>query len=142
MSCKHFFKIIFLNKEFCLSLTDKILKKTFTRPLDKKLLFFSQFLQNRKAAFIKTLCFIHSNVFFSFQTIKKARKEKHIISCVSRECCLKAHYFLSSLKKALKSVGEQKRLEIKRTFLIFLYMINVEQKRLEIKCKFLKMEHD
>ena len=78
----------------------------------------------------------------SSKTIKKARKEKHIISCVSRECCLKAHYFLSSLKKALKSVGEQKRLEIKRTFLIFLYMIKVEQKRLEIKCKFLKMEHD
>ena len=68
MTYKHFFKNIFLVSKFCYSLTDKIPKKSFTKLLEKKIVLFLlaytdfQFLQNRKATFIKALLYVFFSV--------------------------------------------------------------------------------
>ena len=71
MKCKHVFKNIFLISEFCVSLSDKIPKKTFTKLLEKKCSFFLVFMltvsfyKNESTIYKNNSCCILPNMFFS-----------------------------------------------------------------------------
>ena len=67
-------------------------------------------MQSSKTTFIKTYCFILSNVFF-FVYVDKKKQKQRIACCVARKCCPNAQLFLAF--RFINNIIEEKRPEIK-----------------------------